>query len=297
MKHWIILHRDYGQLGNRLHTHANALAWCIENNVNLINLSFKQYSPWFSSQKRGSVESLISNESMLTDLLNYKIFWKFFDRLFRSDKWLRRACRVFKIIQRDDDQAIWENELQELFESRPKKRFTLVRAWNLCCPDLVSKYQKELREIFTPKPQFTESVQLEIVELRKKYDCLVGVHARRGDYKEYLGGIHFHNWCSYRKWISQAKDLIEQNGRKKVGFLLCSDDHADTSFFADLPVHLLEEKSVMSDIHALSLCDFNLGPPSSFGTWSSWFGKVPRLHLQKGLKIRSLDQFSVCTSC
>ena len=40
MNRWMILQRDYGQLGNRLHTHANALAWCIENNVNLLNLSF-----------------------------------------------------------------------------------------------------------------------------------------------------------------------------------------------------------------------------------------------------------------
>ena len=36
----IIVYCDYGRIGNRLHTHANALAWCIENNCNLINLSF-----------------------------------------------------------------------------------------------------------------------------------------------------------------------------------------------------------------------------------------------------------------
>ena len=33
----LIVYCDYGRLGNRLHSHANALAWCIENNYNLIN--------------------------------------------------------------------------------------------------------------------------------------------------------------------------------------------------------------------------------------------------------------------
>jgi hypothetical protein len=90
---------------------------------------------------------------------------------------------------------------------------------------------------------------------------------------------------------------MEENGCKNVGFLLCSDDNATPSVFADLPVHFMGKKSVMTDLHALSLCDYNIGPPSSFGTWLSWYGRVPRLHLVKELKIRSLDQFSICTGC
>jgi hypothetical protein len=90
---------------------------------------------------------------------------------------------------------------------------------------------------------------------------------------------------------------MEENGRKKVGFLLCSDDNPTPSSFADLPVHFMGKKSVMPDLHALSLCDYNLGPPSSFGTWLSWYGKVPRLHLEEELNIESLDQFSVCAGC
>ena len=43
----LVIYCDYGRLGNRLHTHANALAWCIENNYNLINLSFSDYADLF----------------------------------------------------------------------------------------------------------------------------------------------------------------------------------------------------------------------------------------------------------
>ena len=222
---------------------------------------------------------------------------KLLDRICRSDKWLKHACRIFKVHNKDDDQTIGEEELQQLFADDPQKSFTLVRAWDLSCPLLVKKHQNKIRKIFTPKPVFTENAQLEVAKLRQQYDCVVGVHARRGDYKEYLGGIHFHSWDSYRNWISQTKDLIEDSVQKSIGFLLCSDDNPNSSVFANLPVHFMEKKTVISDLHALSLCDYNIGPPSSFGTWLSWHGRVPRLHLQKGLEIHSLDQFSVCSEC
>ena len=297
MNRWMVLQRDYGQLGNRLHTHANAMAWCLENKLNLINLSFIQYAEGFCSWHGEPIHSLTLNKNIFSFLLRISNQRNLFDRFCRSDKWLKRACKIFKVYKTDDHQTIGEEELHELFEDGPQKRFTLVRAWDLSCPNLITKHQTEIRRIFTPKAEFTKHAESKIAKLRKKYDCVVGVHARRCDYKEYLGGIHFHSWDSYRNWISQTKDLMEENGCKNVGFLLCSDDNATPSVFADLPVHFMGKKSVMTDLHALSLCDYNIGPPSSFGTWLSWYGKVPRLHLEKGLKILSLDQFSVCSEC
>lgn len=297
MNRLMILQRDYGQLGNRLHTHANAIAWCLEKKLNLINLSFFEYANRYSLWHGKPIHSLTLNKSIFSFLLRISTKGNLLDRICRSEKWLKHTCKILKVIQKDDHQTIGEKELCELFEDEPKKRFTLVRAWDLNCPDLITKHQTKIREIFTPKAEFTESAKFDVAKLRKKYDCIIGVHARRGDYKEYLGGIHFHSWDSYRNWIRQTKTLIEKNGCKNVGFVMCSDDDAPPLVFADLPLHFMEKKSVMSDLHALSLCDYNIGPPSSFGTWLSWYGRVPRLHLVKGLKIRSVDQFSICTGC
>ena len=293
----MVLQRDFGQLGNRLHTHANATARCLENKLNLINLSFIEYAEGFSSWHGKPIHSLTLNKSIFSFSLSISNQSNLLDRICRSDKWLKRACKIFKVYERDDDQTIGEEQLHKLFEDEDKKKLTLIRAWDLSCPNLVTKHQTEIRKIFTPKAEFTKHAESKIAKLRKKYDCVVGVHARRCDYKEYLGGIHFHSWDSYRNWISQTKDLMEENGCKNVGFLLCSDDDASSVFFANLPVHFMQKKTVMSDLHALSLCDYNIGPPSSFGTWVSWHSKMPRLHLEKGMKIRSLDQFSICKGC
>ena len=94
-----------------------------------------------------------------------------------------------------------------------------------------------------------------------------------------------------------TKDLIQEEGQKNIGFLLCSDDDTSHSDFMNLPVHFMQKKSAMLDLHALSLCDYNIGPPSSFGTWLSWHGKVPRLCLEQGMDIYSLDQFSISSVC
>ncbi|MEC8043068.1 MAG: hypothetical protein VX130_00550 [Verrucomicrobiota bacterium] len=296
MTKWLVIQGDYGQLGNRLHTHANALAWCIENNVNLINLSFKQYSPWFSSREGRSVEVFISHKSKLISLLRYGCVRKLLDRICRSDKWLKRLTKIV-IREKQDCEFLSESELNQSFMSETEAKALLVKAWDLRCPDSLGRQQERVREILTPNEKAKDSANETISQLREKFDCVVGVHARRGDYEKYLGGIYFHSWDSYRNWISQTKDLMEKEGKGRVGFLLCSDDHPDYSTFKDLPVSFEKKKNVMTDLHSLSLCDYSIGPPSSFGTWLSWYGKVPRLHLEKELKIESLDQFSVCSRC
>jgi hypothetical protein len=296
MTRWLVIQRDYGQLGNRLHTHANALAWCIENKVNLVNLSFKKYSPLFASDNSHTVETFIARKSKLTNLLRFERLWEVLGKITRSDKWLNRLTKI-AVREKNDCEFLSETELNESFNFETKAKAMLVRAWDLRFPDSLERQQERVREILTPNDRAKDSANETISQLREKFDCIVGVHARRGDYKEYLGGVHFHNWDSYRDWIIQTKNLMGGQGKGRVGFLLCSDDNPPSLSFADLPVHFVEENSAMTDLHSLSLCDYNLGPPSSFGTWVSWYGKVPRLQVEKGLKIQSMDQFGICSHC
>ncbi len=296
MNKWLLIQKDYGQLGNRLHTHANALAWCIENKVNLVNLSFKKYSQLFASDKSHTVETLITQKSKLANLLRFERLWKVLEKITRSDKWLNRLTKI-AVREKDDCEFLSETELNESFHSETKAKAMLVRAWDLRFPDSLTKHQEKIREILAPNEKAKSSADETISLLREKFDCIVGVHARRGDYKEYLGGVHFHSWDSYRDWIMQTKQFMEGTGKKRVGFLLCSDDKSHPSELNDLPVRFGSEKSVMSDLHSLSLCDYNIGPPSSFGTWLSWYGKVPRLVLQEGLQIQSASQFVICSQC
>ena len=113
----------------------------------------------------------------------------------------------------------------------------------------------------------------------------------------YLDGVHFHSWKSYKKWIIQIKKIIEDEKGATVGFVLCSDEIPPPDIFENVPVNFERNNNMMTDIHALSLCDYNFGPPSSFGTWSSWYGTVPRLVVTNDSRIFSLSQFKQTNSC
>ena len=38
---------------------------------------------------------------------------------------------------------------------------------------------------------------------------------------------------------------------------------------------MLKERSDIEDLYALSICDYILGPPSTFSMWASFYGGVP----------------------
>ena len=86
------------------------------------------------------------------------------------------------------------------------------------------KASNKVRNILLPTRIDREVADRRIKQLREKFDCVVGIHARRGDYKNFLEGIHYHSWSKYKNWIVETKKTIEKNLQLKVGFLLCSDE-------------------------------------------------------------------------
>ena len=290
----LIIYCDYGRLGNRLHTHANALAWCMQNNYNLINLSFNEYAPFFKSTPKHNSGNLHQSDNFLLKSVSSTLFGNFLRRLFLSDKWLARFAWIIKQIRPTDNEILRESDLNLQIN---QKKINLVKYWDVNCTNSLQIHQNKLKDYLRPNKRFVVSAEKIINELKSKYDCLVGVHARRGDYATYLDGLHYHSWESYLNWANQTKEVLEKSGKKNVGVVICSDDIPPSSTTKNQSVHFSSSKEFMIDIHLLSLCDYNLGPPSSFGTWLSWYGKVPRLVVSNNTEVTSLVQFEVCTTC
>ena len=290
----LIVYCDYGRLGNRLHTHANALAWCIENNYNLINLSFSEYAEFFESSPKHKSGNLHQSKHVLLNNLTSSPLRNFHRRLLLSDKWLRRFSRLINQVTPTNNDTLDNLDLELKVNS---KKINLIKHWDINCSNLLQLHHQEIRSYLTPNKMFVDSTEKIINELRSKYDCIVGVHARRGDYKSYLDGIHYHSWGTYLNWAKETKQVLHLSGKKNVGFIICSDEEPECSIFENQTFNFTSGKEIMVDIHLLSLCDYNLGPPSSFGTWISWYGKVPRLVVNHQTKITSLDQFEISSDC
>jgi hypothetical protein len=267
----------------------------MNNGYNLLNLSFIPYSNHFHSDHKNLCYIFYRKNNLLSKILQIGFIQHLLENLCRSDKWLNRLTWFIETIDRDDCTSISEYEFTKLIPRCNKLK--VIRAWDIECPVSLLKHKDKVKKIFTPNLSSKSYAESFIRKLRDEYSTLIGVHARRGDYIDYLGGIHFHSWENYRKWISETKTLFEDQMIQGVGFLLCSDESPSYSTFESLPVHFISKPEMIGDLHALSLCDYNLGPPSSFGTWISWYGNVPRLVIQKDTKVLSLNQFRVSDSC
>ena len=290
----LLIYCEYGRLGNRLHTHANALAWCIENNYSLINLSFSEYAGLFNKSPKHNSGNLHQNENCIFKSLSSRLFRNFLRRLLLSSKWLERLSFLINQISPSSSGLLQESDLSRQIN---QKKINLIKDWDICCSNSIQIHQSKIRHYLLPSKRFVASAEKIIFNLRSKYEYIVGVHARRGDYINYLGGIHYHSWESYLHWANQTKQILEKLGKKNVGIVICSDELPPASIQKKKSIHFCLSKEFMVDIHLLSLCNYNLGPPSSFGTWVSWFGKIPRLVLYNNTEITSLEQFGVSSTC
>ena len=290
----LIVYCDYGRLGNRLHSHANALAWCIENNYNLINLSFSEYADLFENSPKHNSGNFQNTKDFIFNIFSSKLVRNFLRKMLLSDKWLNRLSYLFNQLTPLGSDVIEESIIKNQMH---RKKINLIKHWDINCINLIKIHQNKLRTYLKPCGNYIASAENFINDLRSNYDCIVGVHARRGDYATYLDGIHYHSWESYLYWAIQTKKVLENSGNKNAGIVICSDEVPPSSVPSNEDVHFSSSNEVMVDIHLLSLCDYNLGPPSSFGTWISWFGKLPRLAVYNNTEITSLEQFEVSQSC
>jgi hypothetical protein len=211
-----------------------------------------------------------------------------------SDKWLERFAWIINQIRPTKNETLLESDLRSQIK---QNKINLIKYWDISCRNSINIHQHKLRDYLMPNKRFVITAEEIIDELRSKYECVVGVHARRGDYSTYLEGIHYHSWESYLHWANQTKQVLEKSGKKNVGIVICSDEVPSSNVPKREDVYFSSSKEVMVDIHLLSLCDYNLGPPSSFGTWVSWYGKVPRLVLKKKSLIRQESEFVINLHC
>jgi hypothetical protein len=290
---WIIVSCNYGRLGNRLHTHANILAWCILNNYSLSNLSFRSYSNFFERQSNNSSDYYFQTKNFLFYLMKNNFIANLFERLILSKKWIRRLSLFLHHVEKDNFSTLEEHELDVI----KTNKIIIINTWDIRCPNSLKIAGQTVKNLLQPASLYLQKANSFITHLKKSYNCLVGIHARRGDYENYLEGQHFHSWETYQNWILELKNVLESKGYNKIGFILCSDESPPPLIFNNSFIHFTESNHFMHDLHTLALCDYNIGPPSSFGTWISWYGNVPRLIINKDTKIDNLETFRISNSC
>ncbi len=152
----------------------------------------------------------------------------------------------------------------------------------------------ELQKIFLPRQDIVDKAGLMIRNIRKTADITVGIHIRHGDYKTFFNGRFYYTLEEFHQFMLQIQTLHPD---KKVAFFISSNESFSIDIFERCQCYRYDKEPSgdILDLHTLSLCDYILGPWSTYSRWASFIGEVPLCFIkEKGQQI-ILSDFSVVT--
>jgi hypothetical protein len=145
------------------------------------------------------------------------------------------------------------------------------------------KYQKEIREFFTPKKSIDQKVSSYIAQHKAKYKNVIGVHIRLGDVvNEFMNNdrIAYSQTEVYeilKQYLTFSQKLAEE-----TCFIICSDGEISSENFKGLNV-VITHNNPVEDMWLLSKTDCIIGADSSFAITASLFGDVTFIVFKRGI--------------
>ena len=163
------------------------------------------------------------------------------------------------------------NRLFPKFKIRIPGFLTVVHDWSFWDWPCVVRQFDSIQQFFSPV--ISEDVRLRFRpgKVAGGQELLLGVHVRRGDYREFIGGKWFFDDETYVRAINECVDRL---GCSRV--ILFSNEPVDYEKFR----RLCKAKdiefpcgSAVQDQWMMGQCDYLIGPPSTFTWWASFLGK------------------------
>lgn len=181
----------------------------------------------------------------------------------------------------------------EFDPSYSKKMLVFVGGWSYRCNNLTKKHQLKLSRFYSiNKPlDLRERALINMLRSRKNSGTfLVGVHVRRGDYKQFCNGRYWYEDRQYSEWICQVKNQLNQNKQNDVLVVVCSNEEQTPMCGQDV----FSKSSWGADMRILQSCDLIIGPPSTFTSWASYSARVPCLHIKSSDQVLELGDARIC---
>ena len=272
----VLVARPEGQLGNRIFQAAafQAAAW--EMGFAVLNPALGPYAEFFPAL----AEDFFCRPGQALPMARWRLlFCRTLDALtsrLLHPVWAAGGCAVLDIAASHDgteeDYDLCGEEFQRLLS---RHRLVVAKGWKFRAHAALKSRRDEVVRLFTPHAGIRAEVERHIARARIGCDILVGLHVRRGDYANWLGGKFFYGLDAYAAWLKAAHALWP--GRK-VGFLICSNETVDDLLRLSGVSASAGPGAPITDLYALAACDFLIGPPSTFTLWASYYGGAP-LHM------------------
>lgn len=254
----------YGQTSNNFFQHVFFDSFCRENNIKFVNPWLRKYYgdyPNLNEYKR----------SKLIDYLTLKLL----------KKGLRKGW--IKVEEFDDI-----SKSHAYYDRMKRPGYICCKGWFFRDNKLVEKYRSVYQHLFAP--------DIDHGDLEKKYlarhreeQIIIGVHIRRGDYKEWRDGIYYFDDNVY---VNKINELLNVLGKDCKIIIFTNDEAFDVNLYKEqFRYILLSDNSVKTDHYLMSKCDYIIGPPSTFSMWAGYIGNVPYYHIKDPKTALTLDGF------
>jgi hypothetical protein len=291
-RHLIIANKT-GQVGNRLVLYAHMLAAGYERGWRVLNPSFGEYADLFvgTRGRLATVGPELPNARHIARA-ERQAFYRLNRVGYEAAKLLHRLpgsgvgwAKAADVLHYDLDELLTRAEHRGWRVVFTQNYHFRQHAW-------VARHAARIKPRFVPVEPHRGSAEARVAEARTRGAVLVGVHIRHGDYRHHLGGKFFYHVPQY---VALMRQLVALHAPRAVSFLVCSNAQHQADDFADLtvtpgPSHLA------SDLHALSLCDVIVGPPSSFSAWAAFAGGARHHMVEDPARPLALSDFVVPAS-
>ncbi|QEF99350.1 hypothetical protein Mal15_34140 [Stieleria maiorica] len=280
----MILSRRYGQLGNRLVLYSHLIAAARHYRVEFRNPSFAEYADLFPSTRddvwcrydahlRPSPNHRPSRRQPSQRCRNALMHTM--QAVAKSMNAIGMRHYPAKVIRLGAGE-ICDLEGDRFRSAIESGRTLLLQGWLFRSPRLLEQHWPHIRPFFSVSKTDRDAIDQRIRQARRESDVLVGVHIRRGDYADFLGGQYYYDDELYSRWMHSVCDQLP--GRR-VRFLVCSNEQLDEKAFAGLKISR-GPGTALRDMYALAETDWMMGPPSTFTGWAALIGNRPRLELE-----------------
>ena len=278
----IIAYDTPGQLGNQLWAYSNLIAVAKEYNMSVIIILQQNYYKLLDAD---ALQVAKRNGVYVLDAGSYKgrIIRKF-GAIFLKNK-IKFFAKIFPVTIVAEGSVAIQKKIEQ-----SRKRLYIVNAWEQRIH--TSSFLKEndfIRSVILPEAESRKKAAERIELLRQKFDVIVAVHIRRGDYKTFLDGKYYFEDDVYLHKMEQINHLLAP---AKVVFAIFSNEKIDINNFSKINASFSNDNTPIGDMWGISLCDFIIGPLSTFSMWASFLKKVPLHFIQKNTEIKTMDIFS-----
>ncbi len=181
--------------------------------------------------------------------------------------------------------------MQEKYEQMlQQKKLVFVHGWRFRNFELTEKYQKELVAKYSVLPELYETNELyqKVLNTDRSAYNLVGVHVRKGDYRTWKNGIYFFEDTVYQAYMNNMDAALSKATGKQTMFLVFSNE---TLQIQPSETVLISKNPWYVDQKIMSLCDYLIGPPSTFTLWASYLGNARYYQITDDSGKIKLDEF------